>query len=54
MIELGWTQYKLKWGGVDYARTLWVEKEYWVVDGTLYGPDGFQEALCDHLWDEPK
>ena len=28
MTELGWTKSKVKWGGVDYGRAIWVRPDY--------------------------
>lgn len=49
MTEVGWTQYTVKWGGVDYARAIWARPGYTVVDGNIIGSDGSIEAVCDHL-----
>ena len=49
MSDLGWTKTKVKWGGVDYARALWVREGYTVTNGQVYGPDGASEAVVDHL-----
>ncbi|MGR3507164.1 MAG: primase-helicase family protein [Paracoccaceae bacterium] len=49
MQELGWTQHKVKWGGVDYARVVWVKPNHHVADGKLVRPDGTTEAIGDHL-----
>jgi Family of unknown function (DUF5906) len=52
MSGLGWTKCSLKWGGVDYARQLWVRPGYTVDRGTIYGPDGWSQKLATHLKDE--
>jgi hypothetical protein len=49
MQELGWTQHKVKWGGVDYARVVWVKPGHHVADGNLIRPDGTTEAIGDHI-----
>lgn len=49
MSDLGWRKQELKWGGVDYARQLWVRPGYTVQRGKIFGPDGFEEALAKHL-----
>ncbi len=36
MQELGWTQHKVKWGGVDYARVVWVKPGHHVADGNTH------------------
>lgn len=45
MVELGWSQYQVKWGGVDYARAIWAKKGYAVSDGRVLGPDGYDKAV---------
>ena len=52
MSDLGWTKSAVKWGGIDYARALWVRPGYLVERGKLFGPDGFEEGLGQHLRDE--
>lgn len=49
MLELEWMPYKVKWGGIDYARVIWAKKGYTIVDGNLIDPDGNVEAVCDYL-----
>ena len=49
MQELGWTQQKVKWGGIDYARVVWVKPGHHVADGNLIRPDGTTEAIGDHI-----
>ena len=49
MSELGWAKSKVKWGGVDYARAVWLRHDFAVDRGKLKGPDGFEEAVTDHL-----
>jgi len=49
MQELGWTQHKLKWGGVDYARVIWAREDRHIADGNIIHPDGKVEAICDYL-----
>jgi hypothetical protein len=51
MMELGWSCHSVKWGGKDYARSIWVRPGYDVADGNIYAADGTKEALCDQLWD---
>lgn len=50
MSELGWTRYEVKWGGVDYARAIWVAPQHSIDRGNIYGPNGYQKAVCDTLW----
>jgi hypothetical protein len=40
MSELGWRKERVKWGGVDYARAIWVKPEYVVQNGYVFGPRG--------------
>jgi hypothetical protein len=49
MSDLGWMKREVKWGGVDYARQLWVRPGFSVERGKLFGPDGYQEPLLEHL-----
>ena len=49
MTELGWSKDKVKWGGCEYARAIWVEKDYCADRGKLKGPDGFEEDLAEHM-----
>ncbi len=49
MTEIGWSKDKVKWGGREYSKAIWVEKGYWAENGRLNGPDDFQEALTEHL-----
>ncbi len=52
MSDLGWSTCAVKWGGVDYARQLWVRPGFSVDRGKLFGPDGFEEGLAEHLGHE--
>ncbi len=52
MSDLGWSKCAVKWGGVDYARQLWVRPGFSVDRGKLFGPDGFEEGLAKHLGHE--
>jgi hypothetical protein len=49
MQELGWSYAKLKWGGKDYARVLWIKPGFHVADGNVIKPDGGVEAISEHL-----
>lgn len=49
MSDLGWSKAAVKWGGVDYARQLWLRPGYSVDRGKIYGPDGSVEHLAAHL-----
>ncbi|MFG6547413.1 primase-helicase family protein [Sulfitobacter sp. 1A10445] len=45
MRELRWYQQKAKWGGIDYARVVWVHPEYIVADGRVLGPNHYDEPV---------
>lgn len=47
MSDLGWSKKVVKWGGVDYARAIWVHPGYTVDGGHVYGPDGYQSKIED-------
>jgi len=49
MSKLGWQKCKVKWGGKDYSRAIWVDRGYWVDRGVLKGPDGYSQPLTDHV-----
>lgn len=49
MTELGWSKDKVKWGGRDYAKAVWIEKGYWADRGKLKGPKGYEVDLSEHL-----
>ena len=49
MAGLGWTKSKVKWGGVDYTRAIWLRPSFTVDRGKLHGPDGTSEAITQHL-----
>jgi len=49
MSELGWAKSKVKWGGVDYARAIWLRPDHSVDRGKLKGPNGFEESISDHI-----
>ncbi|MDF1671593.1 MAG: DUF5906 domain-containing protein [Roseovarius sp.] len=49
MTELGWSKDKVKWGGRNFGKSLWVEKHYWADRGKLNGPEGFEEDLTKHF-----
>lgn len=52
MSDLGWTKREVKWGGIDYARQVWVRPGYTVERGKVFGPEGFEETLTKHLENE--
>lgn len=47
MSELGWRKKKVKWGGKDFARAVWVRGGYDVIGGKLIHPDGSAEVLFE-------
>jgi len=49
MSKLGWEKCKAKWDGKDYSRAIWVDRGYWIDRGVLKGPDGYSQALTDHI-----
>jgi hypothetical protein len=49
MSDLGWSKREVKWGGVDYARQLWIRPGYVVDRGRIHGPGGWSELLVPHL-----
>jgi len=49
MAGLGWSKSKVKWGGVDYARAIWIRPGFSVDRGKLHSPDGSSETLTQHL-----
>jgi Family of unknown function (DUF5906) len=49
MSDLGWSKREVKWGGVDYARQLWIRPGYVVDRGRIHGPEGWSELLVPHL-----
>ncbi|MGO4916929.1 hypothetical protein, partial [Pseudogemmobacter sp. W21_MBD1_M6] len=49
MPELGWTKSKVKWGGVDYARGIWVRPGFVIDRGMVIAPDGSKVKLTDNL-----
>ncbi len=49
MAEIGWAKSKVKWGGVDYSRAIWVRPDFTVDGGRLRGTDGYDEQIDQHL-----
>ncbi|TMV09984.1 hypothetical protein FGK63_02635 [Ruegeria sediminis] len=45
MTELRWRSENVKWGGVDYGRTVWVHPDYQVAGGRVRGPDGYDQPI---------
>ena len=52
MMELGWSQYQVKWGNVDYARAIWAAPGYIVNEGLVLGPDGYEKRVAEALLGE--
>lgn len=52
MMELGWSQYQVKWGNVDYARAIWAAPDYVVNEGFVLGPDGYKKRVAEALLGE--
>jgi hypothetical protein len=49
MSELKWQKVKVKWGAIDYARSLWVRSRYHAGDGIIVGPDDEPVRLTKYL-----
>ena len=49
MDDLEWQKAKVKWGGKDFARAIWVRPGYWIERGKIYGPDFETERVSDYL-----
>ena len=49
MTEIGWSKDKVKWGGREFAKVIWVQDGYCADRGKLKGPDGFEEDLAEHF-----
>lgn len=49
MGDLGWSRAEVKWGGNAFAKVIWVEPQYSVGGGKIYGPDSYQQNLAEHL-----
>ena len=47
MSELGWRKEKVKWGGVDYARAIWIKPGYTVENGHVFGLGGNGKKIKD-------
>lgn len=50
MDELGWVKSTVKWGGADYARSIWTRPGYAVDGGKVYGPEAdgvLARVICD-------
>jgi hypothetical protein len=49
MESMGWSHRRVKFGGVDYARVVWVHPDYQVSKGRVLGPNGYDEPLEQDL-----
>ncbi|ATG49024.1 hypothetical protein CEW89_16475 [Celeribacter ethanolicus] len=49
MSDLGWMKQSVKWGGVDHARQIWLRPGFTAQKGKIFGPDGYEEDLANHL-----
>ena len=49
MHELDWQKFKVKWGGREFARAIWVKPGYWIERGKIYGPEFEAEPVSDYL-----
>ena len=47
MPELGWRQERVKWGGIDHARVIWVKNGYQLHRGRVLGPDGYDQPVYE-------
>jgi hypothetical protein len=52
MIELGWSRRSVKWGGVDYARNLWLRPGYTAYRGEITAPDGSRFPIASAMEEE--
>ncbi len=44
LLNLNWSRHKVKWGGADYARVIFLRPGYQISGGTLYGPGGWSHT----------
>jgi len=44
LLNLNWSRHKVKWGGADYARVIFLRPGYQISGGTLYGPGGWSQT----------
>lgn len=54
MSDLNWHRLSVKWGGVDYARSLWVRDGYSMYRGKLRSPDGTEIPFSTDLEEEAR
>ena len=44
LLNLNWSREKVKWGGSDYARVIFLRPGYQIHSGTLYGPGAWSHT----------
>lgn len=49
MLELGWSKLSVKWGGVDYARVVWLRPGCSAQRGEVVAPDGARQPIRDEV-----
>ncbi len=49
MDDLEWQKSKVKWGGKNFGRAIWVKPGYMIDNGKIYGPDLEGERVTDYL-----
>jgi hypothetical protein len=49
MNELRWTKSTVKWGGKDYARSIWARPGFTVEGGKIYGSGHDGTPIGDYL-----
>ncbi len=49
MDELEWEKFKVKWGGKDFSRAIWLKPGHWIERGKIHGPDVEAVSVSDYL-----
>lgn len=49
MDDLEWQKAKVKWGGKDFSRAIWVKPGFSIDRGKIYGPDFEAVRVSDYL-----
>ncbi|SMP37241.1 primase-helicase family protein [Shimia sagamensis] len=49
MDDLEWQKAKVKWGGKDFARAIWVKPGFWIERGRIHGPDFEPVKVTEYL-----
>ena len=49
MSQIGWSANKAKWGGTEFSKSVWTDTGYYVAQGRLTGPDGYEDDLVKHF-----